>query len=199
MMKQKTDNDNLSKKLALRMAVVDALLARGEDEVRVLDCFAGDGTIWRLLRQEYGPRIKHVGIDRAWKRGARYLGDNRRYLRLLPINDYNLIDIDAYGVPYEQMKTLADRLYGGIVLGTFIQCVYGGLPYAILRELGYSRRMVRKITKLFFRNGWLKWSAYLRLLGYEEVHVYHCGNKHYFSCLSASGNREAGAPSSGLR
>jgi hypothetical protein len=47
--------------------------------------------------------------------------------------------------------------------------------------------MVRRITKLFFRNGWLKWSANLRLLGYEEVHVYHCANKHYFSCFPGSG------------
>jgi hypothetical protein len=195
MTKQKTDNDNLSKKLALRMLAVDATLARGEREVRVLDCFAGDGTLWWLLKKEYGPRIKHVGIDEAWKRGAQYLGDNRRYLRFLPIGDYNLIDVDAYGVPYQQMKIIAGRQYRGVVVGTFIQCVYGGLPYAMLRELGYSRRMVRKITKLFFRNGWLKWSAYLRLLGYEEIHVYHCANKHYFCCLPGSGNCGVGAPS----
>ena len=54
MTRLKTDNDNLSKKLALRMLAVDALLARGEKEVRVLDCFAGDGALWRLLKGEYG-------------------------------------------------------------------------------------------------------------------------------------------------
>jgi hypothetical protein len=86
------------------------------------------------------------------------------------------------------MKIIANRQYRGLVVGTFTQCVYGGLPYAMLKDLGYSRRMVRRITKLFFRNGWLKWSAFLRLLGYEEVHVYHCANKHYFSCFSGSGN-----------
>ena len=66
--------------------------------------------VW-LLKKEYGHCIKHVGIDEAWKRGARYLGDNRRYLRLLPIGDYNLIDVDAYGVPYQQMKIIAGRQY----------------------------------------------------------------------------------------
>jgi hypothetical protein len=191
MTRQKTDNDNLPKKLALRMLAVDSLLARGESEVRVLDCFAGDGTLWRLLKREYGPRIKHVGIDRSWKRGAVYLGDNRGYLRILPIGDYNLIDIDAYGVPHQQMKIIAQRQYRGVVVGTFIQCIYGNLPYAMLKDLGYPRRMVRRITKLFFRNGWLKWSAYLRLLGYERVHVYHCGRKHYFSCLP--GSKDCGA------
>ncbi len=54
MTRLKTDNDNLSKKLALRMLAVDALLARGAKEVRVLDCFAGDGALWRLLKGEYG-------------------------------------------------------------------------------------------------------------------------------------------------
>jgi hypothetical protein len=195
MTRQRTDNDNVSKKLALRMLAVDVLLARGEKEVRVLDCFAGDGTLWRLLKREYGDCIKHVGIDKGWKRGALYLGDNRRYLRFLPIGDYNVIDLDAYGVPYEQMKIITARRYQGLVVGTFIQSVYGCLPYAMLKDLGYSRRMVRRITKLFFRNGWLKWSAYLRLLGYEEVHAYHCANKHYFSCFPGSRGCRAGAQS----
>lgn len=187
MTRHRRDNDNLFKKLALRMVAVDALLARGEKEVRVLDCFAGEGALWRLLKGEYGGCIKPVGIDKAWKRGAQYLGDNRRYLRRLAIGDYNLIDVDAYGVPYEQMKIIASQHYQGLVIGTFIQCVYGGLPYAMLNDLGYPRRMVRRITKLFFRNGWRKWSAYLRLLDYEEVHVYHCANKHYFACFPGPG------------
>lgn len=53
----------------------------------------------------------------------------------------------------------------------------------MLEELGYSRKMVRKITKLFFANGWKKWSSYLKLAGYESVFVYHCSNKHYFCCF----------------
>jgi hypothetical protein len=182
--KHKTDNDHLSKKLAIRMLAVDTLLNRGEN-VRVLDCFAGHGTLWRLLRREYGDRINIVGIDKAWNRSARYLGDNRRYLKFLHLDHYNLIDLDAYGVPYEQMKIISQRGFGGIVVGTFIQCAYGGLPFSMLNELGYSRKMIQKVTALFFRRGWLKWSAYLRLLGYGEVCVYHCANKHYFVCLEA--------------
>jgi hypothetical protein len=179
---KKTDNDHLSKKLALRMFAVDRLLRRGQS-VRVLDCFAGQGTLWRLLQREYTNRITTVGIDRAWNRGARYLGDNRRYLNFMSLEDYNLIDLDAYGVPYEQLRIISRRRYTGIVVGTFIQCAYGGLPFSMLQELGYPRRMVERVTKLFFRCGWRKWSAYLRLLGYNEVHVYHCANKHYFLCL----------------
>lgn len=186
MTRRKRDNDNLSKKLALRMCAIDEIFSYGEKEVRVLDCFAGDGVLWRLLKRDYGDRIQHVGIDKTWKHGAHYLGDNRRYLRFLPIRNFNLMDLDAYGVPYEQMRIIAARRYRGLVAGTFIQSVYGNLPYAMLKELGYSTRMVRKITKLFFRNGWRKWSAYLRLLGYERVHVYHCANKHYFSCFRES-------------
>jgi hypothetical protein len=182
-MEQKTDNDHLSKKLALRMLAVDAILNRGENTVRVLDCFAGAGVLWRLMKRQYGQRISHVGIDKAWQSNARYLGDNRRYLRLLPLDEYNLIDLDAYGVPYEQMAIISRRHFNGTIVGTFIQCAYGGLPFAMLNELGYPRRMVERVTKLFYRSGWRKWSAYLRLLGYDEVHVYHCANKHYFLCL----------------
>ena len=55
----------------------------------------------------------HVGIDKAWNRGACYLGDNRKYLRILLIGDYNLIDVDAYGVPYQQMKIIAQPAISG--------------------------------------------------------------------------------------
>jgi hypothetical protein len=182
MMEHKTDNDHLPKKLALRMFAVDALLGRGEKTVRVLDCFAGNGVLWRLVGREYGKQVSYVGIDRAWSGGSRYLGDNRRYLRFLPLDEYNLIDLDAYGVPYEQIDIISRRQFKGTVVGTFIQCAYGGLPFAMLNELGYPRQMVQRVTRLFYRSGWRKWSAYLHLLGYEEVHVYHCANKHYFLC-----------------
>ena len=182
-MKKKTDNDNLSKKLAIRLLAIDALKKRGVGSIHVLDCFAGDGTLWRLLKKEYGNSIQHVGIDTEMRSVAKYLGDNRKYLQYLPINDFDLIDIDAYGVPYEQLQIISKRQYKGIIVGTFIQCLYGGLPYAMLEELGYSRKMVRKITKLFFANGWKKWSSYLKLVGYDSVHVYHCANKHYFCCF----------------
>ena len=179
----KTDNDNLSKKFAIRLFAMNRLGKSETELIRVLDCFAGDGLLWHYLKKESGRPIEHVGIDTLPKRGALYLGDNRRYLYQLPINDYDLIDIDAYGVPYGQMKILAERNYRGIVVGTFIQCVYGGLPYAMLEDIGYSRPMVKKITKLFFSNGWEKWAAFLRILGYEEVFVFHCINKHYFCCI----------------
>lgn len=153
------------------------------NEIRVLDCFAGDGKLWRILSNEYDGCIRHIGIDSEMKHGARYLGDNRKYLEYLAIDDYDLIDLDAYGVPYEQLRIISKRGYRGVIVGTFIQCIYGGLPYAMLEELGYSRKMVRKITKLFFANGWKKWSSYLKLAGYDSVFVYHCANKHYFCCF----------------
>ena len=179
----KTDNDNLSKKLAIRLFAMDKLGKSQTKPIRVLDCFAGEGLLWHYLKKESKFCIEHVGIDSLPKRGALYVGDNQRYLCQLPIDDYDVIDLDAYGVPYNQMKILAQRNYQGIVVGTFIQCVYGGLPYAMLEDIGYSRPMVRKITKLFFNNGWDKWATFLRLIGYEDVFVFHCANKHYFCCL----------------
>jgi hypothetical protein len=179
----KTDNDNLSKKLAIRLFAMNEVGKPKTEPISVLDCFTGDALLWYYLIKESGYSIEHVGIDSLPKKGARYLGDNRRYLHKLPIDDYDLIDIDAYGVPYAQMKILAERNYRGIVVGTFIQCVYGGLPYAMLEDIGYSRKMVRKITKLFFFICWNKWAAFLRILGYEDVHVFHCTHKHYFCCL----------------
>lgn len=179
----KTDNDNIAQKLAIRLFAMNQLAKNPDESIKILDCFAGDGLLWHYIRKESGRPVEHIGIDSLSKIGARYLGDNRHYLRHLPIYQYDLIDLDAYGVPYEQLRILSDRKYRGIVIGTFIQCVYGGLPYAMLEEIGYSRRMVKKITKLFFRDGWKKWATFLGILGYEQVFVFHCVNKHYFCCI----------------
>ncbi len=179
----KTDNDNLSQKLAIRLFAMNQIAINPSRPVKILDCFAGDGVLWHHIQKESTQAIEHIGIDSLSKLGSRYLGDNRRYLRQLPLDEYDLIDLDAYGVPYEQFRILADRQYRGIVVGTFIQCVYGGLPYAMLEEIGYSKRMVKKITKLFFRDGWKKWVTFLGVLGYERVFVFHCANKHYFCCI----------------
>ena len=183
MTRVKTDNDNLSKKLAIRLFAMSRLVKPEKEPIRVLDCFAGDGLLWHHLQKKTGRHIEHTGIDTLPKLGAHYLGDNRHYLQRLPLDDFDLVDVDAYGVPYDQMKILAKRNYRGIVVGTFIQAIYGGLPYAMLEDIGYSRQMVRKITKLFFNNGWNKWVAFLKIIGYEDVHVFHCANKHYFCCL----------------
>ena len=165
------------------MFAVNILKKRGRNALHILDCFAGDGKLWRLLKKEYGDSIQTAGIDTEMKHGAKYLGDNRKHLQYLPLDNFDLIDIDAYGVPYEQLRIITKRRYKGIIVGTFIQCSYGGLPYAMLEELGYSRKMIRKITKLFFAGGWKKWSSYLKLAGYDSVFVYHCANKHYFCCF----------------
>jgi hypothetical protein len=180
---KKTDNDNLSKKLAIRLFAMNQVGKMANETIRVLDCFAGDGLLWHYLQRESQHLIQHKGIDFLPKRGANYIGDNRHCLQYLPIEQYDLIDLDAYGVPYEQMRILAKRQYRGIIVGTFIQSVYGGLPYKMLEEIGYSRRMVKKITKLFFSNGWNRWAAFLRLIDYRDIYVYHCANKHYFCCF----------------
>jgi hypothetical protein len=163
MTRVKTDNDNLSKKLAIRLFAMNRLEKNTTEPIRVLDCFAGDGLLWHYLKKECERPIEHIGIDVLPKLGAQYLGDNRHYLHRLPLDNFDLIDVDAYGVPYDQMKILAKRNYRGIVVGTFIQAIYGGLPYAMLEDIGYSRQMVRKITQLFFNNGWNKWATFQNL------------------------------------
>lgn len=104
-----TDNSLLAYKVWLR---VDHLPA---GPVSVLDCYGGYGVVWgevkRLTRRG---DINRVGIDTN-RRPGMVKGDNRKWLPSVDLSAFNAIDLDAYGVPFAQVKILFRRGYVGTV------------------------------------------------------------------------------------
>ena len=134
----------LSAKVALRQHVLDHV-----SPARVLDAFCGRGVmygaVWNRARE-------YVPCDSApWGPGdpVRFVCDNRRLLRCLDLQDFNVFDFDAFEAPWEQVLILAARRKwgtgekGGLVLtdGSALKTRWGALP-AALAELveGGSRR-----------------------------------------------------------
>lgn len=177
-----TDNTFLEEKVKF---CIDNLPA---GQCNVLDCYAGTGLIWRTIKEKVsgpGRRINVLGMDRKKLQGIYLQGDNLKFLASMDISKFNVIDLDAYGVPYKQLKIIFSRkLHKEVVIFiTFIQSVYGRLPTDMLVELGYSPTMIKKCPSIFFRNGFEKFKQYLAIHGIEQIRYYTHVQKNYL-CFS---------------
>jgi len=171
---KKTDNAFLADKVALRSRHMP-------DSPIVLDCFAGEGTIWEMVKAENPEKkIITLSIEMIKNKGKFHLvGDNTRFLSALDLSVYNVIDLDSYGVPYKQLKIMFDRQYKGTVFFTFIMSFVGVLHHNMLYEIGFSETMLSKAKVLCFRHGWEKFKEYLALHGIEQVTYIAHGRKYY--------------------
>jgi len=146
----------------------------------------GGGSIWKNIQKKYSGKITILKIDKEQKDDCFVLiGENQKYFDSIDLNQFDVIDLDAYGVPYEQLKSIFDRKYKGIVFVTFIQTMTGMLPYGFLEELGYTKQMVEKVPTLFCKDGFKKMCAYLKKNGIERIRYRQKERKNYL-CFSTN-------------
>jgi len=151
---------------------------------KVLDAFHGQGEIWKYIVARVNKKIEVIGIDTKPNPNEFVLfGDNKKFFPSISLEHYDVIDLDAYGVPFDQLEYIFDhdrrkKIHHKIFL-TFIQSIYGRLPLGLLRKLGYSEKMVKKIPVLFDRNGIEKLKTYLALMGVQRIFIKSQGKKYY--------------------
>ncbi len=174
---KKTDNDLLGDKIAMRLARV---MAHGSDEIRVLDCFGGQGVIWKNVQRISGKRIIRTAIDKRHDLIDFHIhGDNTSVLDGLEISGFDMIDIDAYGIPIAQLDAVIDSGFKGVVFVTAIQVLHGALPEKMLADLGFPDE-IKKIPSLPARRGWEHMKNWLAMRGVTEIHHRSKHRKHYF-------------------
>jgi len=173
--KAQTDNSYLWDKISLRLSMLPQKKA-----LRVIDAYAGHGLIWKNIQKKYKGKINITKIDKEQK-GARFvlIGDNTKFLMSLPLNKYDVIDLDAYGVPYEQLKIIFNRGFKGIVFATFIQSALGRLNDGFLKDLGYTKPMIDKCPSLFSKHGLQKLERWLLLQGINKIIIRSHSRKSY--------------------
>jgi len=165
-------------------AKVDLRIDRIPDKAEVLDCFRGESLIWGRIKHQTGKQINVLGIDKGNYRGTYLRGDNLKFLKAIDIHKFNVINLDAYGIPFKQLEILFERNYKGIVFITFIQSMFGQLPRKMLNLLGYTNEMINKIPSLFNHRGFEKFKQYLALRGIKKINYINIKNKYYVSlCL----------------
>lgn len=134
MSNRQTDNSFFIDKVNLRLRHLP-----GKQSIRVLDAYGGDGRIWNKIKTMTDKKIEVLRIDhKDTSRGVYLKGDNVKYLKSLDLVKYDVIDLDAYGVPYTQLEAVFDCLSGKIYnheiicYVTFIQTMLGSLPRKLL-------------------------------------------------------------------
>jgi len=169
----KTDNSYLNSKINLRMNHLP-----NKQSIKVLDCFAGRSRIWEEIKKKSSKNINTVGINRI-SYGSTLKGDNIKYLKGMNLDKYDIIDLDAYGVPFRQLEIVFRKKYKGILFVTFVQSIFGRLPVRMLEKIGYTRKMIKKCPTIFNRNGIEKFKQYLAINGIKKIIIINKNNKKY--------------------
>ena len=173
--KTKTNNSYLGNKIKLRFENLP-------EQPTVLDCYSGARLIWSAVQELSGKPIKYIGIDKVDYGDGFYLdGDNLGYLRGMDLTRFNVIDLDAWGVPYEQLKTLFDRGYKGRVFVTFIQLVFGKMNKGLMAEIGFTAAMYETCPTIFGKRGWQYFLEWLAFKGVRTITHRSHAQKHYLT------------------
>lgn len=103
---KKTDNHSLKQKVELRREICNAIA----EPLKVLDLFAGEGLIWSAMR-EFHSIEAYTPVDRNPRiSGTIKMTVDARTVCAFDPSEFNVIDIDCYGDPFEIWSEIADRI-----------------------------------------------------------------------------------------
>jgi hypothetical protein len=165
----------LNAKIKLRIDSVSNL----SGQINVLELFGGEGVLWKEVKKRTGKEIKVLSIDKNKYKRVQLQGDNIKFIDSIDLDYFHVIDADAWGSPFNQVKKIFDKDYKGIVHCTFIQTMMGKLSNDLLFSLGYTQKMIDKIPSIFNKNGIDKFKGYLAKNGVKEIYIVSEKKKNY--------------------
>jgi len=174
-----TDNSYLEDKVQLRLNSLP-----DKTELNILDAYSGSGKIWQTIKQRTNKKLNILSIDKEQKQNKFILiGDNIKYLASMDLSKYDIIDLDAYGIPYKQLKIIFNKKYNGIIYVTFIQSIMGRLPNNFLFDLGFTKEMISKCPSLFGKKGFQYFKNWLSVNGVKSI-IYRTYGRKYYLCFN---------------
>lgn len=170
MTKVETENSHLRAKVRLRIECLDRLSL---DTYYVLDAYAGKGLVWKeIKRQRPDLNITVLGIEKKkYSDPSVIMGDNRKAMKGMDLTQFDLIDLDAFGVPWEQLALCAKQAPFVPVVLTHISITLGQVPKGILKQVGLPDAWYESMgvpRALYARLRWHWWDVYCTKLGYTE-------------------------------
>lgn len=171
MSRQATDNSEMPAKLRLRL---DALAQVSSPEPRVLDAYGGTGRLWEAVRRQSDRPLNVLAIDKRPDAPWHTIrGDNLKVLPSLDLAAFDLIDLDAYGVPSTQLAIVAEKAPDVPVFVTCILSHQGPVPHRVLAANGIPPEWSKMTISLFRRLSWTElWDNYCAHLGYRRRRGY---------------------------
>lgn len=189
----KTDNARLADKVALRLDY-SPWPKDTNRPLRVLDLFGGHGVVWAAVARKGLKQIHRVPVDMRHDMTELHIhGDNRKVLAGLDLNSFDVVDIDAYGIPVEQLTYILQSGFQGTVFFTAIQTMHGTLPSVLLDDLGFPKAIRKKAPTLPARRGWALMCEWLAMKGVRRlVHRSEPKRRKHYACFNTSGINDAG-------
>lgn len=161
-----TDNDGIDQKVMLRRQAVKSI----REPLRVLDLFAGENKIWKCIGTD-----RYYGIEAEKGKGRNLHADNRAIIPHLDLSAFNVIDCDAYGTPYDQIKLLFDNgtmKSGTVVIYTCITGTLNRLSVKMIKDYGLEDEY-RRSRVLYNPYAAEMFHAMLYRYGIRSVTAYH--------------------------
>lgn len=150
------------------------------DNPKLLDCFAGDHKMW-----EGKPLERYYPVDKESYKNLSIQADNLKILKSLDLSKFNVIDLDAYGVPFKQLDIIFNSEFEGTIYFTFIQTMFGKLPNRLLFEFGYTPEMIRKTQTVFNKHGFGKFKNFLAKRGVKKIKYFNPeGTQKYYGVFT---------------
>lgn len=171
-------------KVAQRLTLLPPPSANGDEPVRVLDAYAGDGEIWRWVRR-WRPDVAVTSIEKDPSRGHGAIrADNRRVLKAMDLSRFDVLDLDAWGQPTDQLGIAHDRGFDGVVFWTFI-ATYPRGSHLLLDAAGIPREWVKLAPTTMFGQGGVfdLWVQFLAIRGWQRMCVARAGNGRYYGAV----------------
>lgn len=180
-----TDNSRFYEKVKLRLKAIAEI---PKDEVSILECYAGKGLLYAEVKKHTSKKLHIVSIEKEkGKNPFALCGDNLKFLPTLDLEKFDIIDLDAYGIPSEQIKIIADRgWHGGLVATCITQRLgWGRCPNILLKKIN-AVKIARKVPTLFAPYLFQLFEHFLFSFGVRQKKGYYfneqSGYKHYFYC-----------------
>ena len=179
-----TDNSHFYEKVNLRLKAIAEI---PKDDVSILECYAGKGLLYAEVKKHTSKKLHIVSIEKErGKNPFALCGDNLKFLPTLNLEKFDIIDLDAYGIPSEQIKIIADRGWHGLLVVTCIkQRLGGGIPNILLKQIDGVKIAHKSIT--LFAPYWFElFEHFLFSFGVRLKIGYYIndnsGWKYYFYC-----------------
>lgn len=173
--KVKTNNTHHALKVDMR---VDLIRSLGKDKIKALDAFAGEGVVWKSVQEQLPDvEIELLRIDKGhYSTPDVIVGDNRKVMPSLNLAEFDLIDLDAWGIPQDQLRLCAERAPGVPVAVTCIMFALTPIP-RLAHAAGIPKDWTdHKKYGLMLYSRWQQkfWDNYCATLGYTRTtrHIY---------------------------
>lgn len=179
-MATKIDNSHLEEKLVIRREVIQKL---NKPQIKVLELYAGKSVMWSILMDEFKDtvQIELFSIEKERGKNPRALqGDNLKFINGIDLNRFDVIDVDAYGIPSKQLIAIQRKQYKGWLIVTAIQVFIGTLPKEVILANGVTNQMIKKSPALFSIKGFRYIKNFMYALGSRYIRGFFEDRHYYF-------------------